>query len=162
MAGAIVDLDLRGLLTFDQAVTRIEQLLRHPEPLLTDIGEALLLSVDDRFDRREAPDGMPWEPVSDAYAKRKAAGRASKRSGAVTDPGNILELTRDLRRLTRYQVDGETLLIGSDREYAATHQFGDPKRGIPARPIYGLSDEDREEIGHLVIDHLDDAVRNFG
>lgn len=162
MAGAIVDLDLRGLLTVDQAFARIEHLLRYPEPLLTDIGEALLLSVDERFERREAPDGTPWEPVSDAYAKRKAAGRATKRSGAVTDPGNVLELTRDLRRLTRYQVDGESLLIGSDREYAATHQFGDEKRGIPARPIYGLSDEDREEIGHLVIEHLDDAVRNFG
>lgn len=122
----------------------------------------LLLSVDDRFDRREAPDGTPWEPVSDEYAKRKAAGKATKRSGVVTDPRNVLELSRDLRRLTRYQVDGEMLLIGSDREYAATHQFGDPKRGISARPIYGLSDEDREEIGQLVVEHLDDAVRNFG
>lgn len=161
MAGAILNLDLRGLQTFDQAVTRIEQLLRYPEPLLTDIGEALLLSVDERFERREDPDGMPWEPVSDKYAGRKSAGKATKRSGAVTDPGNILELTRDLRRLTRYQVDGETLLIGSDRVYAATHQFGDSKRGIPARPVYGLSDDDREEIGQLVIEHLDDAVRNF-
>ncbi|MCX7061380.1 MAG: phage virion morphogenesis protein [Gammaproteobacteria bacterium] len=161
MAGAILNLDLRGLQTFDQAVTRIEQLLRYPEPLLTDIGEALLLSVDERFERREDPDGIPWEPVSDKYAGRKSAGKATKRSGAVTDPGNILELTRDLRRLTRYQVDGETLLIGSDRVYAATHQFGDPKRGIPARPVYGLSDDDREEIGQLVIEHLDDAVRNF-
>lgn len=162
MAGAIVDIDLRGLLTVDQAFERIERLLQHPEPLLTDVGEHLLLSVDDRFDRREAPDGTPWEqPVSPEYAKRKASGKATKRSGAVTDPGSLLELTRDLRRLTRYQVDGEALLIGSDREYAATHHFGDPERGIPARPIYGLSDEDRQEIGRLVVEHLDDAVRNF-
>ncbi|WP_293393386.1 phage virion morphogenesis protein [Nevskia sp.] len=162
MAGAIVDIDLRGLLTFDQAFARIERLLQHPEPLLEDIGEYLLLSVDERFDRREAPDGTPWAPVSEEYAERKAAGKATKRSGAVTDPGNILELTRDLRRLTRYQVDGELLLIGSDREYAATHQFGDPKRGIVARPVYGMSDEDNEEAARLVIEHLTDAVDDFG
>ena len=35
------------------------------------IGEALMISTAERFDREEAPDGTPWEPLSPKYRQRK-------------------------------------------------------------------------------------------
>jgi len=38
--------------------------------------------------------------------------------------------------------------------YAATHHFGDPRRGIPARPFLGVSRDARAVILQRVVDHL--------
>ncbi|WP_292999587.1 phage virion morphogenesis protein [Nevskia sp.] len=152
MAGAIIELDLRQLADLSAAIARYEQLVAAPEPLLDTIGQLLANSTEKRFDERTAPDGTPWAPVSEDYARRKQAGRATKRSAVVSDPGQVLELTLDLRRLVRHQVVGDELLVGSDRPYAATHQFG--RGGIPARPFLGVSPEDEREIGQIVRHYL--------
>lgn len=149
MAEVIIDLDLRGLRAVHDVYGRLERLVQNPAPLLSDLGEYLTLSTDERFDRHEAPDGTPWAAVSDEYADRKLKGRATKRSGAVTDPTKVLELTRDLRRLLRYSVEADQLILGSDRPYAGRHQKN--------RPFLGISKEDEAEIGRLVIDHISDA-----
>ena len=128
-------------------------------PALKDIGEHLQESTDRRFDRRESPDGTPWDPVSERYARRKQRGKAAP-SGRSGDrrPENVLELTRDMRTTLRYQILGDELLFGSDRVYAATHQFGDGSRNIPARPFLGLSDENNESIRDILNDHLQSAL----
>jgi len=152
MAGALIELDLRQIADISAVLARYERLLAAPGPLLDDIGQHLVNTTDERFDQREGPDGTPWQPVSGRYARRKEAGRATKRSGAVTDPGKVLELTRDLRRLIRHQVVGDELQVGSDRPYAATHQCG--RGGIPARPFLGVSPEDEREIGRIALHYL--------
>ena len=157
MAGAYVRLDINDQ-QWQRAKRAIEQLLRDPEPMLIDIGEHLQLSTDERFDQRVTPEGVPWAPVSSGYAQAKRTGEATQRSGAVRDPNQILQLTRDMRRLTRYQVSATDLQFGSDREYAATHQFGDPRRNIPARKWLGLSAEDREAVEEIAAEHLQLAV----
>ncbi|MCX7071205.1 MAG: phage virion morphogenesis protein [Gammaproteobacteria bacterium] len=150
MAGALIELDLSGLAAAEAVLVEYQRLIASPGVLLDDIGQHLVNTTDERFDRRESPAGQPWDAVSPAYAKRKAAGRATKRSGAVTDPALRLELTRDLRRGIRHQVNGTDLLVGTDREYGATHQFG--RGGIPARPFLGVSAEDEREIA-LILRH---------
>ena len=40
-------------------------------------------------------------------------------------------------------------------EDAATHQFGDPERNIPARPFLGVSDEDNRFIVDTLARHID-------
>lgn len=152
MAGAMIRLDIGQVAQAQQAIERYERLVAEPGVLLDTIGQHLVNTTEERFDRREAPDGTPWEPVSDEYAKRKLANRATKRSGAVTDPAQILELTRDLRRGIRHQVAGTEVNVGSDREYAASHQFG--RGGIPARPFLGISEEDEREIAIIFRKYL--------
>lgn len=158
MAGAFIRIDIDDR-EWVRARQGIERLLQDPRALLEDIGEHLQLSADERFERKVGPDGKPWAQVSQGYAERKEAGKATARSGAVRDPSQILQLSRDLRRLTRYQIEGHELLQGSDRVYAATHQFGDPRRGIVARPIYGLSSADDEAIEEMCKEHLQVALR---
>ena len=44
---------------------------------------------------------------------------------------------------------------GTNLVYAATHQFGDPERIIPARPFLGVSDEDNRFIVDTLVRHID-------
>lgn len=103
------------------------------------IGEALLQSTDARFDKQQAPDGTPWQPLSPQYAayKRKR-GYGSK----------ILKMRGHLRDTLTMQATDASVSIGSNRIYAAMHQYGGRTRfgQISARPYLGISDEDEQAI----------------
>lgn len=61
---------------------------------------------------------------------------------------NILFVTGTLAAL-QLEVRGEEVIIGNNpqsADYAATHQFGDASRGIPARPFLGFDDKDLADI----------------
>ena len=64
-----------------------------------------------------------------------------------------------LRDLLHYQADADSLQFGHEPMYGATHQFGDPRRNIPARPFLGISEEDEREITEILAEHLDRALR---
>ena len=148
MAGASFDVTFDGT----DATRRLAQLARATDdlrPYFRDLGEYLQRSHDDRWSQEEAPDGTPWAPLKPKTAARKAP----------TQPNaGLRTLDEHLRRLT-VQSDRTSVEIGTNRIYGATHQFGDPKRGIPARPYLGLSDAERDEIGDLAADYLDRALR---
>ncbi len=142
------------------ALNRLLQSGRNLSPVLKDIGEHLLDSTQQRFARQTAPDGSLWQALSPQYQSAK------KRNA-----NKILMLDGHLSGTLRWQVSGNTLLFGSDRVYAATHQFG-AKKGtfgktkgdksipwgdIPARPFLGLSAADERDIVDIVHDHLQDA-----
>lgn len=114
------------------------------------IGEALMISTAERFDREEAPDGTPWEPLSPKYRQRKMR---------IFGEDKILRLRGYLRDTIRYQASDTELRLGSNRVYAALHQFGGHFRAfgthdaaMPARPYLGLSNEDQQEILDTVQD----------
>jgi phage gpG-like protein len=50
----------------------------------------------------------------------------------------------------RALVEARRVVIGTNVVYAATHQFGDARRGIPARPFLVVQDEDVLELRDLV------------
>ncbi len=114
------------------------------EPVFRDIGESLLISHRERFDRAVSPDGVSWPDLSPAYQQRKRRNR-----------DKILVLDGWLRQLN-YAASGTELRIGTDRVYGATHQFGDPSRHIPARPFLGLDDAERNELLDALADWLAD------
>ena len=157
------------------ALNRLLQSGRNLSPVLKDIGEHLLDSTQQRFARQTAPDGSLWQALSPQYQSAK------KRN-----ENKILMLDGHLSGTLRWQVSGNTLLFGSDRVYAAIHQFGGKTRAhtirprskkalawpggkhpvkkvehpgsdIPARPFLGLSADDERDIVDIVHDHLQDA-----
>lgn len=101
---------------------------------LADIGEYLLLSHEERWDKQVSPDGEAWLPLSAGYLARKPQNK-----------DKILVLYGHLRQL-QYQATSNSLTLGTDKVYAATQQFGDPSRNIPARPFLGISQGDEENI----------------
>lgn len=156
MAGARVELEFDSRQTLAALRNALAE-LDNPRAVLLDIGEALVNSTRDRFRAERGPDGVPWAALSPRYLANKSP-----------NPGKILQRSGALVRQIFPQVEGTTLLVGTDRVYGATHQFGalqgrfgKTKRGapipwgtIPARPFLGVSAEDDQEIIAILRDHL--------
>lgn len=159
-----------------EALKRLERAGGDLEPAFRDIGEYLLISHRERFDKEQAPDGNKWEPLSDATLRRKMLkgvrrAKGKKRKSLTTSRGtkagaiNALARSKtlvesgDLRDLLRYATTKQSLQFGTDRIYGATHQFGDPKRNIPAREFIGLSEADEKEILAILSRHLEASMR---
>lgn len=110
------------------------------------IGEVLRKSTKARFSKQQAPDGSPWAPLSPQYAAYKRKRGYGKK---------ILKMRGYLRGIPTVQATDVSVSIGSNRIYAAMHQYGGRTRfgQIPARPYLGISDEDEQKI----MDTLQDA-----
>lgn len=130
-----------------QALQRLERSGGNLQAAFADIGEYLLISHRERWEREEAPDGTPWAPLDPKYQARKKKNQ-----------DKTLLLEGDLRDLLRYQDSPEGLEFGTDRIYGATHQFGAEERGITARPFLGLTEADHLEILDIIGDHLEAAL----
>lgn len=147
MAGADISIEIDDRevrLAFDRLISAGGNL----EPAFRDIGEYLLVSHRRRFENQVDPDGQPWAPLSEDYQARKRKNR-----------DKVLVFEGELFGQLSYDARGDRLEFGSNRIYAATHQFGAPDRGIPARPFLGLSDDDQREILAIIEDHIDRATR---
>ncbi len=144
MAGASVAIDYQFN---DQEVidvfNRLIQFGGDAEAMFYDIGEHLLISTEERYQRQEAPDGTPWEPLSPKYQARK------KKNQDL-----IMVLEGYLRNTYAYDPKPNSLEFGSNRIYAATHQFGDEERGIKERKHIGISMDDETEILLIAQQHL--------
>lgn len=84
--------------------------------LLSDIGEYLLGATRDRAAKEVSPTGERWRALEPSYARWKA----KKRPGAP-----ILKFDNHMiGDQLSHQVDGTTLLVGTNAPYGAIHQFG--------------------------------------
>ena len=126
-----------------QALERLQRQAKNLRPALTEIGEYLLESSEDRFADQVDPQGRPWAALSPGYKKRKRKHRDL-----------MLVLDGYLKGTLAVRVSAERVEIGSNRVYAATHQLGDEGRNIPARPFLGLSVRDTAEMLAIMEDHL--------
>lgn len=90
---------------------------------------------------KSAPEGTDWPAWSAEYAATRGTGQA------------LLQGEGDLLDSITHEVDGEAAEIGTNLIYAATHQFGDEERGIPARAFLGISPGDAAELARLVVDY---------
>lgn len=161
MAGARIEvsLDTRDA---SAAIGRLVALGGNLTPLLRSIGEGVRDTTQLRFDSGTDPAGLRWVPLNPVYAAAKrGAGILKERAMVGGLQGSIT-----------YQVQGPTsVLIGTNKPYAAIHQFGGvikPQRAkslvfrlggrtvrakqvkIPARPYLGIGAADREVIEEMV------------
>lgn len=150
---------------FVQAMRRLAELAQDMTPALRGIGEYLAGSSRDRFGSQTAPDGSAWTPLAHWYREAKPASK-----------DKILTLRGYLSSSIHWQVLPDSVLVGSNLEYAAIHQFGGvirPKQRkalkvggrvvsqvkIPARPYLGISTDDATESEALVADYLAGAFK---
>lgn len=109
---------------------------------MREIGEALLLSTDERFEKEVDPMGVPWEDISPrTRARKRAKGRIDK----------ILQDTGTGRASINYQANRFSVSVGTPLAYMTYHQLG---QGQVKREFIGLSDEDRAEIEQIMGDYL--------
>lgn len=138
---------------------------RNLQPVLAAFGDYLILVTKDRFQTEQDPEGKPWKPLSAFTLMFK------KGSGILTE-------STDLRTSFSRSADDTSVRMGTDRPYAAMHQFGLKKTlnikthqrktstgsvsvkahtrkvDMPARPFLGFTDQDRSELIETIKDHL--------
>lgn len=134
---------LQGLLKRIDRLSRVRR-----DGLLDVVGATVETQTRRRItDLKAAPGGEAWPAWSDEYAKRRPGGRS-----LLMGEDNLLDSVTFL-------VVGQTgVEVGSNLIYAATHQFGDEDRGIPARPYLGISEANEIELFHEVDKFLDRKV----
>ena len=130
-----------------RALRRIAGALADPSPAMRAIATHLADRAEDAFETEASPGGMPWP------ALKPATERARKRSGHV--PITILQRSGALVRSILADWSDTEAVAGTNLVYAATHQFGDPERNIPARPFLGVSEQDNRFIVDTLVRHID-------
>lgn len=140
MSGARIELDFDHL-HVTQALNAGIAVLGNPGPILEDLGELLFIIHRTRFSAQVSPDGTPWQALSPSYLKRKERNR-----------DKILRASGQLSNDLRYQIDGTSLLFGTDRPYGAIHQFGGQiERQARASTVYFKMDERTGEVGRKFV-----------
>lgn len=143
MAGASITIDINDAPVLDV----LGQLLRRANdltPAFGDIAEYLYESTRSRIERGgPAPDGTPWAPLSPAYQRRKKKNQ-----------DKILILNGYLLGSIHPEYGPDFAIVGTNRIYAAAQQFGRPEIHLPARPFFGLSDDDEREVLDILSDYL--------
>jgi phage virion morphogenesis protein len=80
-------------------------------PVTKSFGDYLIRETVTRFEQERDPDGAAWEPLSPLTLAFK------KNTGILTE-------TTDLRNSFSRKANRMSVKVGSDRPYAAVHQFG--------------------------------------
>lgn len=144
-----------------EAMERAAKKMANHKELLLLCGEVIIDGTLQRFQDEEAPDGTKWAPT---------------RRG-----GKILTDTAGLRSSIDSAVALDSVYVGTNKKYAAPHQFGatiKPKKGkylkfktpdggwvsvrqvtIPQRAFLGISEKDKEALAETMNDYLADAFK---
>lgn len=157
MTGVNIEFNIQDAL---DAMLHIEAAIDDMSGLFEHMGEVLLDIHEARFNAQESPDGIPWQALSPWYQESKPKQK-----------DKILTLDGNLRSTLHWQIEGNTLLFGTNLIYGAIHQFGGtikPVKGnalnvggcpvkqvvIPARPWLGISAQDKLLLVDVVREHL--------
>lgn len=137
-----------------QALRDLQNAVGDLTPAFIEIREHLIESTKQRFVSKTAPDGTPWKNNSDVTIDRKG------RNDPLNNLGTLGE------QIAGEIIDGHTLEVYSDRDYAAMQQFGGTKDefpqlwgDIPARPFLGISFEDDAAIMKIIRGHIEDSMK---
>lgn len=141
--------------------TRMGADAANAKPAFEKVADYVMSATEKTFTSQGRRGGGSWKRLSKKWLFRKT------KLGKDT---RILYFDQTLRRsVTRRKAKGQVLiitpnsmLIESKLDYAATHQFGDPGRGIPKRSFIKMTAHDRKVMRDMVRDHLMRTWRKGG
>jgi phage virion morphogenesis protein len=169
MTGATLDVKIDDR-EAKRAFRALQKLMADTTPVMKAIGVGMVRNVHDRFMDAVSPEGVAWAPLSPGYAPIKegpgilrTAGMRGGLMGSITS-----------------RASATAVEVGSNKIYAAVHQFGAtivPKNAkhlifqmaggtvqadsvtIPARPYLGVGPLDEQTITETLVDALDRETR---
>ena len=134
----------RGLAQLIQAGTDLTPLMRRIAGHLAD-------ATEQAFENEATPDGKPWE--------HRAASTLASSKYRDRQPEKILQFSGHLVRSILADWSETEAIVGTNAIYAATHQFGDSQRNIPARPFLGVGPRDVEMIENKAVKFISEQWR---
>ncbi len=163
-----------------EALGRLAEIGEHLDPILHAVGRVVETRVKQGFDTSTSPYGDKWQPLKLWLMKQEDGSYAYER----IRNGPPLKDTGALRESITYAVDGNSVVIGTNREHMHVHQYGAiirPKHAkalvfpgpggaliaarkvtIPARPFLptaGLPDEWADDVLHAIRDQVEGALK---
>ena len=102
MANVKIEIDDRGVL---DAFNRLIAIGEDPGRALGAVGNVLVNRIREGFNTSTAPDGIPWAPLK------------SRQGKPLRDKGHLMGSID-------YQVEGNSVVVGTNLPYALVHQFG--------------------------------------
>ena len=164
---AFIRINLSGLSDVRETLLRIPSLIDHviKDPVtLEGIGTVLYKSAITTIDQGGRP---LYKPLAQSTIDRRwqknqkiAPGKRANRQGIVSN--QPLKVTGTLRESLKYTVTGESLTLDSVG-YLKYHQWEDGriKARFPARPVWGVHDEDRAGLAEIIATQLGNAITSL-
>ncbi len=131
---------------------------------LTGIGTVLKASAITTLDQGGRPLYKPLaqSTINQRWHKeqKRVPGNRANRQGIVSN--QPMENTGILRNSLTYTVSGNSLTLDSVG-YLKYHQFeeGRVKARFPARPVWGVHDEDKADITDIIIEQFSNAITSY-
>ena len=145
---------------------KVESKAGDHKALYDELGDILLDGVHDRFKRGVAPDGRPWQKSWRAIAQN---GQTLRDTGRLLN--SIITITKK-----------NNVIVGTDVLYAKLMHYGGTIRAkskpylvfktptggwvkrksitVPARPIFGVSEDDAQNMLTAIEEYLEDLLRD--
>lgn len=132
-------------------------------PVMGMIGEKVVTISKEAFEKEQDPiSGKAWSPISSTSlfaqmgGKKNSKIKSGKRhtKGFLRDSANkkILQYRGDLKKSIDYEATNDSVEMYADKEYAATHFFGDESRNIKQRRYMPFTDS--LDLGDKIKDEL--------
>lgn len=167
MIDPIIRINISGLPEVQDKIMRIpslvDRVIKDPDTL-AGIGTVLYKSAITTLDQGGRP---LYKPLAQSTINRRwskeqlrAPGKRANRQGIVSN--QPLKDTGTLRGSLTYTVSGDGLTLDSVG-YLKYHQWeeGRIKARFPARPVWGVHDDDRADIADIIITQLGNAITSL-
>ena len=140
-----------------EKLSKASAALENKTPLLRRIANTLQNVTEESFDKQASPFGEKWKPNSPKTLAKKRGNKVLIKSGLLS------------QSFTQ-KVTGFSAQVGTNKEYAAIHQFGgkagrNKKVTIPARPFMPIrkngeiSKDFGDRLEQEVVDYLKNVLR---
>jgi phage virion morphogenesis protein len=172
MSGASIKLNIKvtGAAEAEAALSGMAERADALGPAMRPIGQLVVTSVQRNFEAGGRPNA--WAPLS--WTTLMARARKGKGGWVGMSRGKILlrqGMAGGLMGSINARVEGNAAIVGTNKIYAAVHQFGAragefgygyngrrhvkiPWGDIPARPYLMLQDTDRPRIAQIIADFI--------
>jgi len=122
----------------------LENNLKNLTPVLSKIASDLQDASEDAFEK-QGPRWRKLKPKTIAARKRRKKW-----------PGKILNISgaSGLKGSINTKIEKTSVYIGSNKEYAAVHQYGSPKKNIPSRPFLVIGKKEIKMAELHLVTHL--------
>lgn len=130
-------------------------------PVIKQIRQVLIGGTKTHFDAEETPDGRRWPPLKNPRSRKRdrSKKRRGRRDKVLNDTGLLRSSVTASQGQGHFEEQTDhSLEWGTNLIYAATHQYGDPRRHIPAREFLGISRDMEEDIEDLVGDFVEEEI----
>lgn len=141
----MIEIEIENAENISRLLGKVAEKTQNRQDLMADLAETMRLAVDKNFEMEGRPD---WQGLA----------RPNK-------SGKILQgKSRDLRSKIISKSDNSEAIVGSNKVYAAIHQFGGKagrgrKVEIPARPFLALTPQDEADILEDIQDYFQRLIK---